>query len=232
MEKASASCFLLSSVRQRQPVRSRRAERWAWQPLGLSVRHPFTARFRPQSLERRNARRRAAIRLCHRQERPLRPAKWPNRDPLGERGFQVVRDLRDVDAFADDGLNVYVYVFNNPNGFIDTDGLSGTIALPILFEPKSPNPINLAFCAGAGAGTALCLAFPNTMTKPGEWIGNWICPMKGERNWQGKDPNPWKGYRPKDPNDPSKGGWKKDQNGKDYPVPRPPGPPPKNHPSW
>jgi len=157
----------------------------------------------------------------------LRQVNWPNRDPLGEPGFELIRKIdNDIDGDSD-GPNLYTFVRNNPNGIIDADGLSGTIAIPILLEPKSPNPINLAFCAGAAAGTALCLAFPDTMTKPGEWIGNWICPMsnQGERGIQGKDPHPWKGWRP-DPKNPNKG-WKRDpQTGKWKPTPRPPGPPP------
>jgi RHS repeat-associated protein len=159
--------------------------------------------------------------------------RWPNRDPLGEPGFELLRKIgNDIDGDSD-GPNLYTFVGNNPNGIIDTDGLSGTIAIPILVQPKLPNPINLAFCAGAAAGTALCLAFPDTMTKPGEWIGNLICPMSnsGERGIQGKDPNPWKGWRP----NPKRPGWgtKKDpQTGKDVPKPRPPGPPPPNHPDW
>jgi hypothetical protein len=29
-----------------------------------------------------------------------------------------------------------------------------------------------------------------------------------------------------------RGGWRRDPSGKDKPVPRPSGPPPKNHPNW
>jgi RHS repeat-associated protein len=55
----------------------------------------------------------------------------------------------------------------------------------------------------------------------------------GERNIAGKDPNPWKGYRPRDSKDPKKGGEKRDpQTGKWKPVPRPQGPPPPDHPDW
>jgi RHS repeat-associated protein len=153
--------------------------------------------------------------------------RWPNRDPFGESGFELIREIgNDIDGDSD-SPNLYTFVRNNPNGIIDEDGLAGTIAIPILLEPKTPNPINLAFCVGAAAGTALCLEFPDTMTKPGEWIGNWICPMsnQGERGIQGKDPHPWKGWRP-DPKNPKKG-WKRDpQTGKWKPSPRPPGPPP------
>ena len=63
----------------------------------------------------------------------------------------------------------------------------------------------------------------------------YVCESRGhgERGIQGKDPNPWKGYRPRDPGNPSKGGEKRDpQTGKWYPVPRPTGPPPPKHPDW
>jgi hypothetical protein len=71
------------------------------------------------------------------------------------------------------------------------------------------------------------------MTKPGAWIGNRICPVKGpyrsetrqygkgERNWQHESDNPWKGWRV-DPKDPTKIRGK-DANGKDIVKPKPPG---------
>jgi RHS repeat-associated protein len=136
--------------------------------------------------------------------------RWLNWDPMGESG----------------GINLYGYVYNSPLNYVDPDG-EQAVALPLtLTTPTSPNPINLAFCAGAAVGTGLCLAFPDTMTKPGEWIGNLICPMssphgKGERNWQHESDNPWKGWRV-DPKDPTKIRGK-DQNGKDIVKPRPPG---------
>jgi len=146
--------------------------------------------------------------------------RWTTTDPIQEAG----------------GINLYGYVYNSPLNYVDPDGEAGiAIPFPGWAWPKAPNPVNCAFAAGAAVGTGLCLAFPDAMTKPGEWIGNLVCPLtggKGERNWGSNDPNPWKGYRPKDPDDPSKGGWKQDPNGKWKPVPRPEGPPPKNHPNW
>jgi RHS repeat-associated protein len=88
--------------------------------------------------------------------------RWLNRDPMGEEG----------------GINLYAFVNNSPLDWIDPDGESGVaIPLPTWAAPKTPNPVNCAFAAGALAGTGLCLLFPDIMTKPGEWIGNWICPI-------------------------------------------------------
>lgn len=52
---------------------------------------------------------------------------WPNRDPLGEAGFEAVRSHPALSAAGD--RNRYLFVRNNPNGFIDTDGLD-VIAIP------------------------------------------------------------------------------------------------------
>jgi RHS repeat-associated protein len=143
--------------------------------------------------------------------------RWLNRDPLGEEG----------------GLTLYNYVGNNPVNWIDPDGESAVpLPVPTWVWPKSPNPVNCAFTAGAVLGAGLCIAFPDTMTKPGEWIGNWIgnwnCPMSqshGERKITRRPENPWKGWH-EDPNDPNKGWRRHPQTGKKIPAPRPPGPKP------
>jgi RHS repeat-associated protein len=98
--------------------------------------------------------------------------RWPNRDPLGEPGFETIRRGFPLPLLA--GANLYLFVYNEPGHFIDSDGL-GAIALPVggvLLD----NPIGGALCAGAAVGATLCWAFPNTMTKPGEWIGDLVCP--------------------------------------------------------
>ena len=153
-------------------------------------------------------------------------ALWLSRDPIGEAG----------------GLNLYGYVGNNPINFRDPLGLDAAAAARALGELGTVeegeegagwlgggnfNPIvdgALAGTAIIGGGIALWEYFQPTS----------VCMSNsGERGIQGKDPNPWKGYRPKDPKDPSKGGQKQDpQTGKWKPVPRPQGPPPPNHPTW
>ncbi len=161
--------------------------------------------------------------------------RWLNRDPMGEDG----------------GINLYQFVYNNPNSWIDPDGDSpeggiiggvvggviggvvggGIGTIGFIIPPLGPVTVTIGAgegaAIGAGIGALLGSFLPNA--------GPMMCPMKGgkgERNWSGNDPEPWKGYRPKDPNDPSKGGWKKDPNGKMKPVPRPEGPPPPKHPNW
>ena len=159
--------------------------------------------------------------------------RWLNRDPLGEAG----------------GINLYRFDYNDPNSWIDPDGESpegiiggggagaiiggiiggGIGTIGIIIPPLAPITITIGAGEGAVVGGLI-----------GGWIGSTlpsqpiVCESRGHgERGIGKDPNPWKGYRPKDPNDPSKGGWKPDpQTGKDKPVRRPEGPPPKNHPNW
>jgi RHS repeat-associated protein len=47
--------------------------------------------------------------------------RWPNRDPLGESGFETLR--RGVPIVIRDGFNVYSFVDNNPIISYDPDGL-------------------------------------------------------------------------------------------------------------
>ncbi len=50
--------------------------------------------------------------------------RWPNRDPLGEPGFELTRGKR-PDALGD-GPNLYAFVANLPVGRVDFFGLYGT----------------------------------------------------------------------------------------------------------
>jgi RHS repeat-associated protein len=108
--------------------------------------------------------------------------RWLNRDPLEEW----------------DDINLYRFNYNSPLNFIDPDGESGlAIAIPAWAWPKG-DPFTCGVAAGTigfGIGTALCEAFPDKMTKTGEWIGNLICPMIGGIGGRGdarKSPNPEK----------------------------------------
>src|SRR5207247_836861 len=102
--------------------------------------------------------------------------RWLNRDPAEEEG----------------GINLYGFVGNDPNSWVDPEGETAlALPCPAWAAPKAPNPVHCAFAVGALVGTALCMAFPDTMTKPGEWVGNWISDTtydskahgKGERKW-------------------------------------------------
>ena len=54
--------------------------------------------------------------------RDLRDGRWPNRDPLGELGFETLRD-RSPNPLGDDP-NLYAFVGNNPIGNTDFLGLA------------------------------------------------------------------------------------------------------------
>jgi hypothetical protein len=119
--------------------------------------------------------------------------RWLNRDPFGEPGFEVElseQSFRNIGvppryAEVSEGENIYMFVQNDANGYVDTDGLGVAIPFPpIEFEP--PSPIGCAFGAGAAIGTGLCLAFPTVMTYPGKCIGNMITPIKDPCYFTGK----------------------------------------------
>jgi RHS repeat-associated protein len=50
--------------------------------------------------------------------------RWPNQDPLGEKGFEVMRHRRKPNFLGDDP-NLYAFVRNNPSNRPDYLGLSG-----------------------------------------------------------------------------------------------------------
>ena len=158
--------------------------------------------------------------------------RWLNRDPIEENG----------------GLNLYYYVGNNSIDFIDPYGQSwavvwggvgavigglagagisvvvdvGTVGINIAGTPAE---IGATAAAGAAVGAAFGHLFDPSPPTRCEARGH------GERGIQGKNPNPWKGWRP----NPNKTGWgwvKDPQTGKTVAKPRPPGPPPPNHPNW
>jgi RHS repeat-associated protein len=86
--------------------------------------------------------------------------RWTNRDPLQE----------------ESGLNLYAYVENSPNSLVDKDGLQIAKPFPRVAIPR--DPVSCAFTVGVIIGSILYWLFPDTMTKPGECIGNMICPPK------------------------------------------------------
>jgi len=70
--------------------------------------------------------------------------RWLNQDPLGELGFETQRDATELpasEAFADEGLNRYTYVGNNPANKIDPFGLAAGIppSQGISIPPSVPN---------------------------------------------------------------------------------------------
>jgi RHS repeat-associated protein len=54
--------------------------------------------------------------------------RWPNRDPIGEAGFEVLRNGR-VDLLGD-GPNLYCFVLNNAINLSDAFGLVGGAGRP------------------------------------------------------------------------------------------------------
>ena len=174
--------------------------------------------------------------------------RWVNRDPLEESfDWDLYRYVYNcpVDYFDSDGqgptgtgigAGIGGIIGGTFGGIIEAAG--GTLALPGGGTVVGAGGLGaIGFGAGAGLGGAAGNAIENIWNllhgfHPPGGGGTVANQGKGERNWEPNDPDPWKGYHPNDPCDPSKGGWKYDQNGKKKPVRRPPGPPPPNHPNW
>jgi RHS repeat-associated protein len=81
--------------------------------------------------------------------------RWPNRDPLGELGFEVLRSGQ-ADLLGD-GPNLYAYVKNNPVDRIDQLGLDGEATLaaePTLLMDEEALAAYRAKCARCAAYAA------------------------------------------------------------------------------
>ncbi len=96
--------------------------------------------------------------------------RWPNRDPLGEKGFETA--LRTKRCFLCktaellEGPNLYAFVANDPLDYVDTDGRGkyklpppGPYKPPIPIEPPAPKPSwpkRLWKCAIAPVNAVTC----------------------------------------------------------------------------
>ena len=104
--------------------------------------------------------------------------RWPNRDPLGEPGFEVLRKGWASPLAGD--ANLYLFVRDNPNGFIDSDGLN-VIAIPIGgIGTGAGLGVGGAIGIGLGAGVGLGLAldYYTPVGSIGTAIANRVCPKK------------------------------------------------------
>ncbi len=106
--------------------------------------------------------------------------RWLNRDPFGEPGFEVLRKGLASPLAGD--VNRYLIVRNNPNGFIDSDGL-GVIAIPIPVGGVGAGAgigvggaIGIGLGVGVGAGLFLDTYTP--VGSIGIAIANRVCPQK------------------------------------------------------
>jgi hypothetical protein len=109
---------------------------------------------------------------CRRSGHP-QVIKWPNRDPLGEAGFELLRGKRA--SLLGDGPNLYTFVENNPLNSWDVNGLhltsvpgeiAGGIAGEIMDKlralAKTAGGIAVCSCAG-------CLAALNIRVYSCAW---------------------------------------------------------------
>jgi RHS repeat-associated protein len=112
--------------------------------------------------------------------------RWPNRDPLGEPGFEAISS-RPFSQYPDDP-NLYLFAQNNPTGFVDEEGLSGTAVIAgggILSGLGEGITIGVGGAVAIGAGVGIGLgALLDTYTPIGN-IGPWICERheSGQRNY-------------------------------------------------
>ena len=105
---------------------------------------------------------------------------WPNRDPMGEVGFEVLHK-GSASPLAGD-MNRYLFVRNDPNGLIDSDGL-GVIVIPIPVGGVGAGAgigvggaIGIGLGVGVGAGLLLDTYTP--VGSIGTAIANRVCPLK------------------------------------------------------
>lgn len=113
---------------------------------------------------------------CRRYGRPL-AARWPNRDPLGEPGFETSRRRRA--SLRGDGPNLYHFVRNNPVGGIDKLGLAygnpvsgpnGPVAPGLPWY--CPSKCGPDYTAAVNAEIAAFRTFINSF--PNEEINSWV----------------------------------------------------------
>ena len=179
--------------------------------------------------------------------------RWLNQDPIGEVGG--------INLYENGNNNLLLFLDPyglTPGGIITGGAIGGTIGLwggaiiggilggtgggvggaigGTALEPGGGTVAGAVSgtvagsAAGAATGADIGAAIGSVA---GAWIGGVVTWQQGngERNIQGNDPNPWKGWRP-DKDRPG-WGWKRDpQTGHKIPKPRPCGPPPPNHPNW
>jgi RHS repeat-associated protein len=71
--------------------------------------------------------------------------RWLNKDPFGEAGFETLR--RNRPSLLGDSANLYLFVFNNPNSWIDLYGLAAdSITAAIEACMRQPTPAARLSC--------------------------------------------------------------------------------------
>ena len=71
--------------------------------------------------------------------------RWLNKDPFGEAGFETLR--RNRPSLLSDSANLYLFVFNNPNSWIDLYGLAAdSITAAIEACMRQPTPAARLSC--------------------------------------------------------------------------------------
>jgi RHS repeat-associated protein len=115
--------------------------------------------------------------------------RWPNRDPFGEAGFEVLhkqntyKNFRAFTRIAEltQGANLYEFSQNNPDTYIDSDGLS-VIAIPIPAGGLGVGGIGVGGAIGIGAGVGVGLGLLLDTYTPvgsiGTTIANRLTPQR------------------------------------------------------
>ncbi len=110
--------------------------------------------------------------------------RWPNRDPLGEPGFEVVRRTKPslVVPFAElqEGPDLYLFVGNAPTTDIDPLGLglAPGAGIPHGYHPPPPPTAAYQACV-ANCQNSLRFPLPNPVTSAGTLTGlcfRWLNP--------------------------------------------------------